>query len=255
MYDLIVCGVFKNESHILDEWIQHYLSRGFQHIYLVNDFSKDDYKSIINKYKETVTLYENDIITKDVGKQIQIYNKFFGPIIRNARWVGIFDLDEFVYSPTNHSILDVLESFKDAAEVKIDWLHFGSNGHIQQPKSVIEGFTRRAAYSRACPWYSHKCFFRPDKLQAFNIHFQHVNGPSHHLYYSETEPKMLVINHYSTQSREFYLQVKATRGDINNWFDHNNLQRNLQRFIDSDINDIEDTRLVEQNRRLKCSPV
>ena len=61
MHTLVLCGVFKNESHILEEWITHYLSRGLDHIYLINDNSSDNYKNIIEKFKDKVTLYDNNI--------------------------------------------------------------------------------------------------------------------------------------------------------------------------------------------------
>jgi hypothetical protein len=49
MYEFCVCAVFKNESHILEEWLLHYIYRGIDHFYLVNDNSTDDYKYIIDK--------------------------------------------------------------------------------------------------------------------------------------------------------------------------------------------------------------
>jgi hypothetical protein len=76
MFTFVVCSVFKNESHILEEWINHYLLHGVDHFYLVNDFSTDNFLSIIEKYKEKITLYHNDIITENVGRQCLIYEKF-----------------------------------------------------------------------------------------------------------------------------------------------------------------------------------
>jgi len=35
-------AVFKNESHIMIEWIEHYLSHGVDTIYLINDESTDN---------------------------------------------------------------------------------------------------------------------------------------------------------------------------------------------------------------------
>lgn len=47
MHNFVICSVFKNEAHILEEWIQHYKKRDVCHIYLVNDFSTDDYLPIV----------------------------------------------------------------------------------------------------------------------------------------------------------------------------------------------------------------
>ena len=39
-------------------------------------------------------------------------------------------------------------SDEDIEMILIDWVHFGSNKHILQPKSVVEGFTMRASYGK-----------------------------------------------------------------------------------------------------------
>jgi len=64
MYDLVVCAVFKNESHILTEWIEHYLKRDVDHIFLIDDFSTDAYLPKLEPYMDKVTLFKNDIVTK-----------------------------------------------------------------------------------------------------------------------------------------------------------------------------------------------
>ena len=33
-YFLSVLSVFKNESHILEEWLNHYINEGVEHFYL-----------------------------------------------------------------------------------------------------------------------------------------------------------------------------------------------------------------------------
>ena len=69
MYNFVVCSVFKNESHILNEWISHYLYHGADHIFLVNDNSTDNYQKIIEKYNSKVTLFNNEIQITNVGRQ------------------------------------------------------------------------------------------------------------------------------------------------------------------------------------------
>lgn len=69
MYNFCVCSVFKNEAHILEEWLLHYIYHGIEHFYLVNDNSLDQYKDIIDKYSNHITLFNNDIETKIVGRQ------------------------------------------------------------------------------------------------------------------------------------------------------------------------------------------
>jgi len=57
----------------------------------------------------------------------------------------------------------------------------------------------------------------------------------------------LIINHYIVQSKEYFTKVKATRGDVNNWVPENG--RDEKFFKMCDINDEEDTRLRDQNKK------
>lgn len=248
MYNVIICSVFKNESHILDEWIKHYLCRGVDHIYLVNDFSTDNYLPILEKYKDHITCYNNDIVTRDVGRQIMIYEKYFRPILSNSKWVSIIDLDEFLYSPAEKSFKDILEKYKDYSQIRIDWLHFGSSGHIQQPDSVVKNFTRRSILDKTKSYYSYKNIFRSEALLSFNVHLNTVSGQTCMIDYIEGEMVDLVINHYPIQSLDFFMKVKAIRGDVNNWFDNEGLKRDRAYFDRYDINNIEDLRLYNQNK-------
>ena len=77
-YYFCIGAIFKNEGHILNEWIEHYLSRGVDHIYLINDNSNDTFMDILKPYiiNHKVTLYNNDI-QKCLGVQSKMYNKYF----------------------------------------------------------------------------------------------------------------------------------------------------------------------------------
>ena len=49
-YYFSVASMFKNESWSLKEWIEHYKLHGADHVYLVDDFSDDDYLPILQPY-------------------------------------------------------------------------------------------------------------------------------------------------------------------------------------------------------------
>jgi hypothetical protein len=249
MYNFVVCSVFKNESHILDEWINHYLYHGVDHIYLLNDFSNDNYINIINKYTDKVTLFHNDIVTKEVGRQNLLHNKYFKNLFSVTKWMAILDMDEFLYSPNHININDILKEYDQYSQILVDWVHFGSNGHITQPKSVVEGFTMRAFYGKNKGYYSYKSIFKTEYFISFiNVHSHTMNGPTIRLHSTETQFPKLLINHYNLQSLDFFLKVKGTRGDVNNWFENMNLKRNKEFFLNFDDNDSLDLRLYEQNK-------
>ena len=255
MFKLVVASIFKNESHILEEWLDHYITRGVEHFYLVNDFSTDDYLSVLKKekYDHLVTLYDNDIVHNMVGRQVEICNKYFKSKMKLCTWMAIIDLDEFLYSPTQMNLPNVLKKYSKYSQITVDWLNFGSNGHIIQPDNVVKSFTKRAVFDKKQTYYSFKSIILSKKFKNFNVHMHGVDGNGIHLHFDENKLPDLIINHYSIQSQEFFVNVKGKRGDVNNWFNNNGLLRNLEYFQRYDTNDIEDLHLVNQNEKNKLT--
>ena len=50
MYYLSVGAMFKNESHSMKEWLEHYILHGVDHFYLIDDGSTDSYMDILKEY-------------------------------------------------------------------------------------------------------------------------------------------------------------------------------------------------------------
>jgi hypothetical protein len=147
-YYLTIGAIFKNESHILQEWLSHYLYHGVEHFYLLNDKSTDGYMKILQPYinKDIVTLYELEDEGKYNRRQGTLYKQYFMELVKNKvmKFLMIVDLDEFVYSPLCIDIKNILKKYEDYALIEIDWSIFGSNGHIKQPKYVVDSFTMKS---------------------------------------------------------------------------------------------------------------
>jgi len=292
MYYLTVGAIFKNESHCLQEWIEHHLYHGVEHFYLINDESTDEFMKILQPYinKDIITLYNVKNHPKYPGKQGKLYEKYFSPLLKNKimKWLMIIDLDEFVYSPLDQksedrsvnqenkdiknvdtentkehlntqtlNISNILRKYEDYALVELDWVLFGSNGHIKQPKSLIEGFTKMykdGGFKQICNSSFH--------ITALGVHEHHAYGKTINISLKKgTEDRIirekkfdhnnpeLIINHYQCQSLEFWQSVKMTRGDLDNYLPDNG--RTLEVFKKQDRNEIEDLKLLEQNREMK----
>jgi hypothetical protein len=258
---LSVGAIFKNENHAIKEWIDHYLSRGVDHFYLINDNSTDNFRKTLQPYIDSqyVTLYHCNE-PKYNGRQRAIYWKYFQPILNNqeTKWLGIFDLDEFLYSPKQVSISNTLKKFENYGQILVDWVPFGSNGHIKQPDSIVNGFTKTIQrnprdYNTFQTKYivnsSFPCF-------DLGVHASSINGPISNLSWrgNPLNP-VFMLNHYSIQSEEFWKNIKMTRGDVNCHFKTH--ERDMSLFKKQDINDIEDIRLVKQNESINkfvCKP-
>ncbi len=260
MYTLSVGAVFKNEAHIMDEWIQHYLFHGVDHFYLINDGSTDDFLPIIEKYKNTVTLFNNEIVYEKTGRQILMYNTYLKPILHETKWIAILDLDEFMYSPYYIDIKHVIKKYDDYSQISVNWNHFGSNGHVEQPQKVVESFTKRARndfkYTHPFSWkmFHEKSIVKSESAMLLGVHTSSINGKTKQIKKNETISAELIINHYAIQSFNWFMAVKSTRGDADRWLGchptRKDVSRNEEMFINLDINEVEDLRLAKQNKNV-----
>jgi len=255
MYYFTIGGIFKNEGHILKEWIDHYIYHGVEHIYLINDFSTDNFLEILQPYidKNIITLYNNNISDKFPDRQGYLYNLYFNDILKNTKWFGILDLDEFLYSPLEIDLKNILKFYETYNLLHINWVHFGSSNFDNQPNYVVSNFVYRGGYNsiKNGPngrYNSYKSIVKTDGNIKLGIHNHIFNGTNlgKNVSFNE-ENTPLLINHYAVQSKEYWKNVKMMRGDCDFYYDQKKWERNMQLFKDMDINDIFDDRLKKQN--------
>ena len=247
-------AIFKNESMILKEWIEHYKWQGIDVIILLNNDSTDDWKSITDQFQGYVTV--KDVPGKHV--QLQAYNETGLPFLK-AQGVDVLmvaDLDEYYFGRDGRLIKDYIkEAFAtptDLSGEKISgftcgWSMFGSSGHETQPASVREGFTKRWN-DKAEPenGISGKSTFLIADLSGGTISSQHIPGVAGKL---TPCPKGLQVNHYPIMSREYYNKVKKPRGDV--YTKLHNSARDDDYFTRYDKNAVEETLLAEQVKKFK----
>jgi hypothetical protein len=272
-------AIFKNESHILQEWITHYISQGIDKFFLIDNDSNDNYIEIVQPYI-TSGLAEL-FIDKRQSAQTECYNDNCLDKCKQYDWVIIADLDEFIYARKGYStIKEYLEDINiiqpTVTQIFIPWKMFGSNGYNMmdkpQPSSVIQSFTKRAYYDKPDENYIHiqfvnnkkyagfKCISKTKTLVKLHIH-EHTNTFKYyistcniytklHEHFTEIsehilEESFLHMNHYIIQSKQWFMEVKAKRGDVN--YDYNN--RNEHYFHHHDIlcNEVDDFELRDIN--------
>lgn len=256
MYYFSIGAIFKNEAHILQEWLEHYFYHGVEHIYLINDKSTDNFLPILKPYidKNLVTLYNCEDNSKEIGMQASKYNKFFHDIIKNSFWFGVLDLDEFLYSPLEIDIKNILKKYENENQLHISWVHFGSCGFEKQPSNVVSSFVKRGEYDsiKNGPdgrYNGFKSIIKTNGNIKLGIHWHfYNNSPKGKKWKMNDSP--LLINHYAIQSREFWTNIKMTRGDADHYYNDEGWERNMELFHEMDVNDILDERLKKQNDKM-----
>lgn len=243
MYKLSVGALFKNEASILKEWIEHYLHHGVEHFYLINDNSTDNFLDVLQPYVEKfqVTLFTATNWKYYTGRQHDMYNSFILPRIKETKWLLMVDLDEYLWSPQGINLNTVLDSCGHFSQIQIRDVLFGSNGHIEQPTSVVKGFTMRQTTPRGHLKYLVNSDFA---FASLNIHHASAADAKHMepAFFIILEYDYFILNHYSCLSKQYWVENKCVRGDG----DHYRV-RTLDDFNGLDVNEIEDLRLCEQN--------
>lgn len=250
MYRLSVGSIFKNESLNMKEWLDHYLKRGVDHFYLINDHSTDDFMSVVKPYleKSQITLFDAEW-PRYVGRQRDMYNHFILPRLKETEWLLICDLDEFVWTPTGPSLYAMLQQCVHLGQIQINHRIFGSNGHVVHPSSVVQSFTKRARDGDMGVNYK---YFVNSRFEFSSLNVHHAtfknpddNNPQHFLILDYC---YFITNHYCCQSRFFWDTIKCTRGDGDAY-----LERTPTDFDHWDKNDVEDLGLVEQEKYFSIS--
>ncbi|WP_462247694.1 glycosyltransferase family 2 protein [Ekhidna sp.] len=267
---LSIVAIFKNEAHIIDEWIAHYINEGVDHFYLIDNGSNDSYLEKIQSYLDQGII--SLIIDDEKWAQVKLYNQYVLPLKHRSEWLIVCDLDEFIYARNGYNtIREYLESRPNSiAMVRVPWKMFGSNGNKKQPVSVIDSFTKRCEYinevehpgMRGHSYSSSKVIVRNRFLNYINIHqcdlrkwpkgvVENSKGEAmtmedpNHQYIDEglLKESFLHLNHYAIQSFDWFMKVKMTRGAADT--ERHEQIRDKDYFLKYDLttNQIEDSEL------------
>lgn len=248
---LTVMGMFRNESWIMNEWIQHYKNEGATQFILIDNDSTDNWKSTIKEeYLNDDNIIWTELHGNVVDQQVRIYNECLIRYKPKTEWILPIDFDELVYSRKEFkTIVEYLDTLpKDVSQVKVPWKLFGSSGLIEQPKSVIKSFTHMDVDSYDnerlnVKSESHtKSIVRISSIQSLNLHAHQVktgrtilpSGKEVEAFrpwapYEDISDYPLHCNHYFTQSEQYFLQKQIMRSGGNNptskkdinWFNEN----------------------------------
>lgn len=269
-YYLSLIAMFKNEALGMKEWLDHHIAHGVDHFYLVDDGSTDNPMAVLAPYVDSGTVSMFPTIPKNVPfRQAGLYKKLFTEVYaaNESRWIAFLDMDEYLYSPMQVDVRAILRQHEDLSVVGLNWVMFGSSGLVTQPSSIVQSFVNRADYNsskypalvehyKILQWnkghYSdwQKYIVNTKyKVDNIDVHVVTIEGTAENLSYKRyPDTPSLLLNHYIVQSQDFFLKVKSTRGDVNNFVMDD--VKYMDWFKMCDVNDVRDTRLADQNKLL-----
>ena len=231
IYNLSLLTICKNESMVIDEFIQHYLWQGVDHIYIIDNDSTDNTRELVKKYPQVSYYY-----LPDRNKQVEHYNNIYNKIKDQTEWLIIADVDEYIYNRSKGStIKDYLRKldYEKTAAVHINWKMFGSSGFKEQPASIRKSFT-----SAQSGFHENvKAIVNTSLTKSLIMHTHNYSNDN----IVQNPDEDLALNHYAIMSEHYFRTVKMTRGDADGAV--NNNIRDMNYFAKYDFKDVQDYEL------------
>lgn len=246
-----VMAMFKNERMVIREWIEHYIWQGADMILLLNNNSTDDWKSKIHGYEDKVTVLDAPLN----HAQNQQYNSIGIPWLKERKVdiLAILDLDEFMFGTDGKSlkqhVIDIFGKANRPSRIFCRWTMFGSSDLEMQPESVRKSFIWKAKTPSNLPNVKSISWFADIKAGGASLHESDVTGRV------EECPPTIQLNHYAIQSKQYFKEVKMTRGNATS--PQSNSIRNWNYFEAYNSHDLEDTTLktlVEAHEKILNKP-
>ncbi len=144
---LSVMVYFKNEGHVLFEWVMHHLSAGVDHVYLIDNGSTDNFREKHAHWLVRLTKRGRLTLLQYDGSQQDAYNWHSQKIRAQTKWLTVIDMDEFIFSPGG-SLSELLDSqfdYRTVREIRVHLALFGISGNLLQKTSLIAGNVMSAA--------------------------------------------------------------------------------------------------------------
>ncbi|MDB5153709.1 MAG: hypothetical protein JWR54_2460 [Mucilaginibacter sp.] len=223
LYPVAICCIVKDEEY-LTEWIEYHSSIGVTQFYIYDNESAIPLSETLKPYIEGGLVVVEPIHGK--AKQMVAYGhclKKYGP---SCKWIAFIDADEFIVPKTfTGNLPDFLVPYEGFGGLGINWLVFGSNGHIEKPRGTqIESYTHRIPksnplndhvksivqprYVKHIPSGPHHFHFTLGKYSV-NENFKRFKGP-----YSPHSTNKIQLNHYWLRSEtDFKEKLQRGRGD------------------------------------------
>jgi len=231
----------RNEKHI-KEWAFHHLFIGFDHVFIFDHQSQPP----IVPFERNVTIIRcnmpNPVKMYLMNEALKIAKTY------KADWFIYLDADEFIILNDFKGVKEMLQKYHHAHSLALNWLMFGTNDHIQEPKGLI--FDNYTKSEKKLDQHV-KTFVRPNEVirtanphyysmknsnKLFNLNNQLMNPRtlSFNPIHCEYSQVSAYIAHYIYQSEETYInrKIKLPRDDMA-------VIRSIDKDIHTRYNDIE----------------
>ena len=133
---LTVCGIAKRENKYINEWVKHYVSLGFDHIYLYdnNEFAYP----YVGNYIDKDLLSKVTILDWRGKKDIAILSKAYLDCYYHTDfdWCLFCDIDEFLVGISEIHEFFNTPKFNNFEQIRVMWEYFGDDEVIERDETI-----------------------------------------------------------------------------------------------------------------------
>lgn len=224
-----ICLIFRDEIQDLPEWIEYHKRMGTSKFYIFDHNSTVPAVNAIQSYISLglVKYMYTDFQHHRIPPQIAAYNQCLQLYGRQHKFIGFIDADEYIVIPNQSlTIPDVLKDFEPFGALCLNWMMFGSSGHLVKPSGgVIANYHKcyknehvkvivNTEFTLRSSGNPHKFEYLPDYF-AVNTNKKPVEGFFNLEFASAFS--VMYINHYNTKSlSEFIGKMHRGRGAMRN---------------------------------------
>lgn len=245
MRTAVVC-IAKNEDLYIDEWVEHNLKIGFDHVFVY----QNNWRYTIEHPQVTTIPFDGE------EQQTPAYNHFITNHKNDFDWVAFFDVDEFITPKKHNNIKELLTNYNNHQGLGINWVMFGDNNITYNPNnnSVIQRFTKRQQgvnqHIKTIVNLKHNSnvkFRNGHNINKTIIdpNYNRISGPFNKI----GNDDIVQLNHYWTKTFEEF-KLKCEKGRVDTI--REDLQRTLEQFkpFQENNNSIEDLTLLNFTYRV-----
>jgi Glycosyl transferase family 2 len=222
-----ICSVVKFESAYLDEWIDYYLSIGFNRIFL---YDNSEQHALLNWLEKSDKSGDVSVVLFP-GQKVQrnAYASCAKTVRqRNFSWVFFVDADEFLVMKQHDRVDQFLSEYCLDGALSINWRVFGTSGQMQyRPIPVLKRFQLRLPDDDPLNRFI-KSFVRTDAMKVLlkfyrsphvfplkeNLHHRDTDGNIVNSSWHNGPTDLAAIYHYKYKSYEEYYRNKVPRGSV-----------------------------------------
>jgi len=260
---LAICTIQRNRGLWLKEWFAFHYAVGFRKFYFFAHKCTDNTSHVILDLKKHFDI-EAFVLGDDLERpQLSAYQHAYQNFNHDFDWIAFIDGDEFLFPTQHHDLREIMNNFsyEKLSALAVYWACFGSSGHVAEPDGLI---TENYRYRADLSWEGNKhiksiVMGRQGSHSSVleNSHFfKTINGTYDTLMRPinggltnyEPDYSLLRINHYVTQSLEYFRGFKQKSGaaDVNTSY-----IRSDSWWIRCNRNEVFDESLIHLDSKIK----